>query len=402
MNHKLRLTLQDVRDSIRTQPGRFGLILTAISVGIFSLTILITILSGLREHSEQIIQGLGINVVGILRQEQAEQTPRWYLTEEHAVLLSSNLPATTVTTVRRFSVSTLGTARVLTLVATDESLAEVRQWRLHAGRFLDQRDMRDRERNAVISKHVSELWNWEVGNVVLLGNLAFNIVGVVVVAGGALDTEIADSGLILGERVVFVPRTLEPYWLNSEQRPLHGVDAIFLRAGSSLALPRVLATSRRLLEQPGERTGPVSWVTPDSLIRGVRKLRDTIAMTVGGVSLLSLVLGGTVLMSMMVANIRDRVAEIGLRLALGAARHEIALLFVVEAAVVTAMAGVVGTLGAHLIMFLLRQYIPVPVAFSAASWFIPLAIAMLVGIVSAYLPARSAAKIEPAQALREG
>lgn len=125
-------------------------------------------------------------------------------------------------------------------------------------------------------------------------------------------------------------------------------------------------------------------------------------MTVGGVSLLSLVLGGTVLMSMMVANIRDRVAEIGLRLALGAARHEIALLFVVEAAVVTAIAGVVGTLGAHLIMFLLRQYIPVPVAFGAASWFIPLAIAMLVGIVSAYFPARSAAKIEPAQALREG
>lgn len=402
MNHKLRLTLQDVRDSIRTQPGRFGLILTAISVGIFSLTILITILSGLKEHSEQIIQGLGVNVVGILSQEQKEQTRRWYLTAEHAALLSNNLPATTVTTVRRYSVSTLGTARVLTLVATDESLAHVRQWRLHAGRFLDQRDMRYRERNAVVSKHVSELWDWEVGNVILLGNLAFNIVGVVAVAGGALDTEIADSGLILGERVVFVPRTIEPYWLNSEQRPPHGVDAIFLRAGSSLDLPRVLATSRRLLEQPDERTGPVSWVTPDSLIRGVRKLRDTIAMTVGGVSLLSLVLGGTVLMSMMVANIRDRVAEIGLRLALGAARREIALLFVVEAAVVTAMAGVVGTVGAHLIMFLLRQYIPVPVAFSAASWFVPLAIAMLVGIVSAYLPARSAAKIEPAQALRGG
>ena len=402
MNHQLRLTLQDVRDSIRTQPGRFGLILTAISVGIFSLTILITILSGLKEHSEQIIQGLGANVVGILSQEQTEQAPRGYLTAEHAALLSNNLPATTVTTVRRYSVSTLGTARVLTLVATDESLAKVRQWRLHAGRFLDQRDMRYRERNAVVSKHVSELWDWEVGNVILLGNLAFNIVGVVAVTGGTLDTEIADSGLILGERVVFIPRTLAPYWLNSDQRPPPGVDAIFLRAESSLALPRVLATSRRLLEQPGEWPGPISWVTPDSLIRGVRKLRDTIAMTVGGVSLLSLVLGGTVLMSMMVANIRDRVAEIGLRLALGAARHEIALLFVVEAAVVTAMAGVVGTLGAHLIMFLLRQYIPVPVAFSAASWFIPLAIAMLVGIVSAYFPARSAAKIEPAQALRGG
>jgi len=402
MNHNLQLTLQDVRDSIRTQPGRFGLILTAISVGIFSLTILITILSGLRDHSDQIIQGLGINVVGILGQELTEQTTGGHLTEEHAALLSDNLSATTVTTVRSFSVFTLGTDRMLTLVATDESLAHVRQWRLHAGRFLDQRDMRSRERNAVISKHVSQLWNWEVGNVVLLGNLAFNIVGVIEVAGGALDTETADSGLILGERVVFVPRTLAPYWLNSEQWPLHGVDAIFLRAEKPQDLDRVLATSRRLLEQPGERPGPVSWVTPDSLIRGVRKLRDTIGMTVGAVSLLSLVLGGTVLVSMMVANIQDRVAEIGLRLALGASRHQIAQLFMLEAAVVTAAAGVVGTLCAHIIMVLLRQYIPVPVAFGSASWFIPLAIALLVGIASAYLPARSAAKIKPAQAIRWG
>jgi hypothetical protein len=53
----------------------------------------------------------------------------------------------------------------------------------------------------------------------------------------------------------------------------------------------------------------------------VRRLQSTIQVTVGSIALLCLVLGGTTLMSLMVANVRDRVTEIGLRRALGATRE---------------------------------------------------------------------------------
>lgn len=393
-------TLQDILGSMRSQPGRFGLSLIAISVGILSLVALIAILGGLTRQSEQIVSKLGANVVGIIAQKGGGNELPPPLRLRHASLLADNIKDALVTTIRLYNVPTLGTNQRITLVATDEALINVRQWRLYDGRFIDREDLYRRQHNTVISKRLSDLWKWEVGNVILLGNLAFNVVGIVEVAGGALDTETGDSSLILGERVAFVPHTLPAYWLESKTSPSDGIDAIFLRSNSSDSFIDALSASRQLLSQPNQGVGPVSWMTPESLIRGVDKLRKTISITVGSIALLSLVLGGMVMMSLMVANVRDRVSEIGLRLALGARQRDIAQLFVLEAAVITITAGVLGTISAHLLLAVGSRYLSVPVQFGLASILIPLATAILLGIGFAYWPARMAARISPTEALR--
>jgi putative ABC transport system permease protein len=144
----------------------------------------------------------------------------------------------------------------------------------------------------------------------------------------------------------------------------------------------------------------VAWVTPNLLLARIRKLQRTLHLTVGSIAFLCMVLGGTTLMSLMVANVRDRVTEIGLRRALGASSWDIASLFLMEACLVTGLAGLGGTMGTCLLLALFRSRFPVPLALDMHTVLLPVAAAVFLGAVFSYGPARAAARIVPAEALR--
>jgi putative ABC transport system permease protein len=287
---------------------------------------------------------------------------------------------------------------------------------MHEGRFLDHRDIKNRERNVVVTKSLSKLLNWQVGNLIMLRNTPFNIVGIVEVGAGALDTELGDSGLMLGERTVFVPKTVTPYWETDQwsQSRTPGtqswwphrrsasptVDAIFLQVPSLLNLSRVMSTTQRLLSQPDYLVKHFSLVSPESLIRGVKKLQNTISLTVGSITVLCLLLGGTTLLSLMMTNVRDRMSEIGLRRVLGASQWDIAVLFVLEACLITGAAASAATLVTHILLILASDALPIPIRLSWVSIFTPLIAAIILGMVFSYWPALYAARIMPSEALR--
>lgn len=391
-------TFRDVWDGIRTQPGRLGLSCIAIAIGIALLIVLIAVLGGLREKSHQIVKEFGVNVVGILQQGGDGRNAGASLKKRHASLLALNLPNCHVSTIRSYKVPTLGTQELLSVVATDTSLIHIRQWKMYDGRFFDHRDIDNCERNAVISKSLS--WNWRVGNLIMLRHIPFKIIGIVEAGGGVLDTELGDSGLMLGEHVVFVPKTVRPYWASNPQGPETTIDAIFMKVPASENFATVVFTAQQLLSGPDYRTAGLSWITPESLIRGIRSLQKTISLTVGGIALLCLALGGTTLMSLMVTNVRDRVTEIGLRRALGASHWDIAILFVMEACVLTGIAAVAATIGTYIFLALVKHAFPVPMKIGLASILIPLIVSVVLGIAFSYWPAKHAAKITPSEALR--
>ncbi|MFZ0486069.1 MAG: ABC transporter permease [Arenicellales bacterium] len=393
----LSMTLRDIGDSIRSQPTRFALSFLAIGIGVISLVLLLAVLSALNSKSERLVQDLGVDVVGVLRLSPLDQNGG--LSRRHAELLKRNFEDLTVSSIRRYTAPTLGTRQQLTVVATDDRLASVRGWSLAAGRFLDRLDVRDAQRNAVVTRALSEEWGWRVGNLIYLRDTPFTIVGIVNAGGSALDTEEGDPRLVLGDRVVLVPKTVLPYW-DQAQTPSRGaIDALFVR-GTRLSAPDLLPALRRVLQQPDQRVGKLAWVTPASLLREVNRLKKSIAVSAGTVSALCLLLGGTALMSLMVANVRDRITEIGLRRSLGATRLDIALLFALEAIAVTVAAGLFGTLLAHAVLLLTAGNWPVPVQAGPWSIAIPPLAAAVLGALFSYWPARTAASIPPSEALR--
>jgi ABC-type antimicrobial peptide transport system permease subunit len=395
------LVLRDVWQGIWSRPGRAGLSFLAIAVGIASLCILIAALSGLSERSRRMVAELGADVIGIFPHAEARRSPAFgLLQQKHAQLLAANLGGSPVSTVRQYKVPTLGTHEVVTVVGTNSALAGVRQWRLEAGRFLDERDLERGERNAVVSEALRTRWNWGVGHIVLLRDVPFRVVGVVSLGSGALDSELADPALALGERVVFVPRSVVPYWVTEARAPDDGVDGIFVRVSGAQTIDSALRTSQRLLAQPDQEVKQLSWVTPQSITRRVQQLQNVIALTLGSITVLCLVLGGTTLMSLMVANVRERVTEIGLRRSLGASASDVAALFVLEACVVTVGAALLATAGTNLLLVALKNVLPIPVMLGAGTLLVPPLLAAAMGAAFSYWPARSAARISPSEALR--
>jgi putative ABC transport system permease protein len=223
-------------------------------------------------------------------------------------------------------------------------------------------------------------------------------VGVVDIATSTADEEGESTRLPMNDLSVFVPLSVPPYWENSERESR--LTALFIRVPESSGMPALVARAQRLLAQPDMEAGGVSWITPELMVQRIRRIQDTIKLTAGSIAVLCLVLGGTTLMSLMVANVRDRVTEIGLRRSLGATARDVASLFVIEGCLVTAVAAVGGSLATHLALRLAGDRLPVPLALGPASLLAPVAIAILLGMAFSYWPARSAARIAPAEALR--
>lgn len=389
---------EDVAEGIRAQPGRTGLSCLALAIGIAALAVLTAVLGGLDQRAQGIVRELGVQVFGIVGGGD-ESGGRERLGRAHAELLAANLPDCGVAGVRVESVRVAGDRAAVGVVSADAELAKVRGWRLADGRFLDELDIRSRARVAVLSAEVSRQWGKQVGEVVTLRTLPFQVVGIVDAGGGRPAPELSRAGVGLGSRLLFVPWTAPAPWRQTDHHA-DTVDAVFVRADTESGYRRGLAASIRLLRQPDQAAAGLSWVTPDDLLAGIRRLQRMIRWTAGSVAGLCLLLGGTTLMSLMVANVRDRVPEIGLRRALGATGGDIAALFVAEALVVTGLAAVAGTLAAHLILLPAGDAFPVPVQFGWRTALLPGCCAAAMGMLFSLGPARAAARIVPSEALR--
>jgi putative ABC transport system permease protein len=113
---------------------------------------------------------------------------------------------------------------------------------------------------------------------------------------------------------------------------------------------------------------------------------------------LSLFVGGIGIMNIMFVSVAERTREIGIRKAIGAKRRTILLQFLAEAAGICLLGGVIGLLIATVGMFGLRQFIPATMSLSIVM--IALGVATATGLISGFLPAWRAARMNPVDALR--
>lgn len=114
---------------------------------------------------------------------------------------------------------------------------------------------------------------------------------------------------------------------------------------------------------------------------------------------LSLFVGGIGIMNIMFVSVAERTREIGLRKALGARRRTILLQFLMEALMICLLGGVIGLGLAWCLKPVVNHYIPASISFKTVAF--ALFIAAATGIVSGYIPARRAARMDPVDALRD-
>jgi len=128
--------------------------------------------------------------------------------------------------------------------------------------------------------------------------------------------------------------------------------------------------------------------------------RVALNVTLGGVGVVSLLVGGVVIMNILLASFNERVREVGIRKALGATWLDIIVQFIVESVLITVIGGLLGIGTGTVVVFIIAKVTEEPLWVTPMSIFLGFFFSVSVGIFFGFYPALKAARLNPIEALR--
>lgn len=161
---------------------------------------------------------------------------------------------------------------------------------------------------------------------------------------------------------------------------------------------RTLMRTRRKLE-PSEKDS-FGIVTPSAINELRDKIFGTIQIAAIGITSISLIVGGIVIMNIMLVSVTERTKEIGIRKSIGAKQGDILKQFLAESTSLALLGGVIGVAIAYSIAKLVAVAFSIPTALPLVWVTIALFVSSSVGLISGVFPAWKAAKLDPIEALR--
>lgn len=265
------------------------------------------------------------------------------------------------------------------------------QLTLAQGRFLPQDDLENARPFAVLgSKLKRELFAeaQALGESIHIGNIRFVVIGVLAPKGQFLGTDLDDSAYIP------VSRGLKLF----NRESLMEIDLLY-RPGISTSLisSRV---KQRLIARHGLED--FTLITQDEVLKSLDQILRMLKYAGGSLGLISLVVGGVGILSIMLITTTERAQEIGLLRALGASRVQIRNLFLGEA-ILLALAGCLLGLAITASLLLLSLWLlpELPLTPPPQMVLVALAVSTLIGLLAGVKPATNAAAMNPIEALRQ-
>jgi putative ABC transport system permease protein len=141
-------------------------------------------------------------------------------------------------------------------------------------------------------------------------------------------------------------------------------------------------------------------ITPSAINELRDKIFGTIQTAAIGITSISLVVGGIVIMNIMLVSVTERTKEIGIRKSIGARRSDIVKQFLAESTLLSLVGGAIGITIAFLLAKLVAVLTPVPTVLPLLAVTVALIVSGSVGLISGVYPAWKAAGLDPIEALR--
>ena len=351
MNASPRVLLRLGVRSLLVHKLRSVLSILGVVFGVAAVTAVSAVGEGARREAVAQIGSLGIDTLTVRARSTAagsSATPAaataaggLRLRDAEAVqAVVPNLVATAPVREASLSAEAGGRATDAGVVGTTAAYRDAARLRLSAGRFLTAVDLEDRKRVAVLGASIANtLFPFEapVGQRLVLGGDWYDIVGVV--EGRAVSR--SRTGPIRSRdvnRAVFVPL---PSLDRGTDGRADGIDEIVLRVDDSESVGASAEVARRVVQRT---TGgaPVDVIVPREILRQKERTQRIFNVVTGAIAAISLLVGGIGIMNIMLASVAERTREVGIRRAVGATREDVALHFLAEATLLTAVAVGIG------------------------------------------------------------
>lgn len=279
-----------------------------------------------------------------------------------------------------------------TINGVGEHYFQVRGRSIASGMALTAEAVRRYAQVAVIDEHTRRTLfgatGDPIGRTILIGNVPCTVIGVT-----ADKQSFLDGGM--RNLTVWVPHTTAAARLFGSRR-LDGIT-VRIKAGQSGE-----AAEQSVVELLTRRHGRKDFFTynMDSVVKTVESTSRTLTLLLSLIALVSLVVGGIGVMNIMLVSVTERTREIGIRMAVGARRHDVLLQFLAEAALICFMGGAIGIALSFGLGFMFSAFVTQwSMVFSPSALLMAVASSTAIGIAFGFLPAHRAARLDPVEAL---
>jgi macrolide transport system ATP-binding/permease protein len=278
-----------------------------------------------------------------------------------------------------------------TVNGVGEQYFRVKAVKMSHGTEFDAKAVLERQQVAVIddNTHAKLFPNVAnpVGEVVLLGSVPVRVIGVAAKSDSAFGTSEALN--------IWVPYTTAMGRIVGQSH----LRSITVRVADTAPITAAEQGINQLLKSRHGREDFYVYNT-DGIRKAIETTTRALTLLVASIAVISLMVGGIGVMNIMLVSVTERTREIGVRMAVGARQGDIQQQFLIEAVLVCLIGGTLGIAIALTLGALITSFAPVvPLAFSISSMVWAFACSTLIGVVFGFMPARSAARLNPIDAL---
>ncbi len=388
------MILQSIRMAFKAIAGnkmRSFLTMLGVVIGVIAVVVLIAIAQGTTSSVTSSIESLGTNLLTVnIRSYRNNPLTTEALTElanSNAGYISGIAPVLSQSVTAKAGDVSYDEGTVEAVVPGYDT---IRNLKVQSGRFLKQPDLDNRSYVAVVGVDVAdELFGTRnvVGEQIRIDGYEFTIVGVLA-EKGSTSSGSSDSRIVipftLGQRLFFSPR----------------IRTFYVSATSADTVSVAESIVESYLMNIYHDEDAYNIFNQSDMLETISDTTATLTLMLGGIAGISLLVGGIGIMNIMLVSVSERTREIGIRKAIGAARGNILMQFLIEALVVSGLGGLLGLLMAMGLMGVLSRALSMSLTLSPGVAELAIGFSLLIGVAFGMYPANKASKLRPIDALR--